>query len=65
MTPILNQQDFGDRRFISVCANCLPGRSLFDLYPWLRDNVEISHGICPEHKAEFLRQLRQPRRQAA
>jgi hypothetical protein len=37
--------------------NCLPGEKLFELFPWLRGNVEISHGICQQHKLEFLTDL--------
>jgi hypothetical protein len=57
MQAILRQQDFGDQRVVSVCMNCLPGEKLFKLFPWLRGNVEISHGICPEHKERFLERV--------
>jgi hypothetical protein len=32
-----------------VCAWCLPGTSLFRQFPHLEGNIQISHGICPEH----------------
>jgi hypothetical protein len=65
LRPILRQIDSGDQRLVSVCAWCLPGERLFEQFPWLRGNVEISHGVCPEHKAEFMRSLRQPKEVAA
>jgi hypothetical protein len=65
MQAILRQVDYGDQRIVSVCMNCLPGEKLFELFPWLRDNVEISHGICLEHKAQFLADMAKTRMEAA
>jgi len=35
--------------WIKVCAWCYPGEKIFDLFPDMRGQVEISHGICKAH----------------
>ncbi len=57
--PVLRQVDDGDERIVSVCMNCLPGRTLFDQFPWLEGFVQLSHGICPAHAAQFRAQLQE------
>ena len=43
---------------VKVCANCYPGKSIFNSFPaWGELNLEISHGICPAHKAQLLEEL--------
>jgi len=55
--PVLRQVDDGDTRTVSVCMDCLPGMALFDLFPWLDGNIQLSHGICRAHQAARLAEL--------
>jgi hypothetical protein len=36
---------------VTVCAWCLPGDALFSLWPHLKGNVKLNHGICRDHFA--------------
>jgi len=51
---VLAQKAVGDVLVVTVCAWCLPGRTLFDQNPHLEGNIILSHGICPAHKADFI-----------
>lgn len=46
---ILSQREVGGERVVSVCMDCMPGRALFALWPWLEGNITLSHGICRAH----------------
>lgn len=48
-TTILAQKEVGGERVVSVCMDCMPGRALFVLWPWLEGNITLSHGICRAH----------------
>lgn len=55
MNKILKQVSTDNEQIVTVCAWCCPGESIFELYPQLKfAGVKISHGICPEHKAQML-----------
>lgn len=52
-----NYADGDGERIVTVCAWCLPGEKLFDLYPHLAGNVKISHGLCKRHHADMIAAL--------
>lgn len=41
---------------VSVCGDCFPGRSIFDIFPDLAGH-DISHGICQRHMRRFKMKL--------
>ena len=48
----------GEPGWIRVCAWCFPGQKIFDLFPDLRGQVEISHSICPAHRERCVAKLK-------
>ena len=52
------QQDYKEKGkgFISVCAYCFPGTSIFEKFPELAGSI-ISHGICPDCAKIMLQEL--------
>lgn len=46
---------------VRVCMCCNPGKTVFDTHPHLAGlGLEISHGLCQTHKAEYMAQMKKP-----
>jgi hypothetical protein len=56
--PKLKSFWLDDQKTAHVCAWCFPLDTIFEKFPHLRGKVAISHGICKEHLAKIILEIK-------